>query len=203
MVTEPDAAPETRTHYALAILLIIGGALGLLAAFNLTMDEIALLKTPDAALTCNINGLLNCGKNIDSPQGSTFGFPNPILGLMMFPAPVVVGFALLARAKFAAWFWWIFNAGMLFAIVFIYWLAFQSIFVIGTLCPWCALVYLVVIPMFLGVTVRNFRAGLAGRALQRFGDAIGAWIPLIAIVGYVIIFGAAQLHLNILGSLLR
>jgi uncharacterized membrane protein len=186
---------------ALALTLIIGGALGLLAAFALEMDHILLLKTPDTALTCDISSVLSCGKNIDSPQGSTFGFPNPILGLMMFPAPIVVGFALLAKARFSAWFWWIFNAGMLFAIVFIYWLAFQSIFVIGTLCPWCSLVYVVVIPMFLGTTVRNLRAGLAGGALQRFGDAIVAWVPLIAILGYAIIFVTAQLHLNVLSTL--
>ncbi|UJP10840.1 vitamin K epoxide reductase family protein [Microbacterium sp. KUDC0406] len=201
MASEPSPAVVPRTHLALALTLIIGGALGLLAAFSLEMDHILLLQKPDSALTCNINSILNCGKNIDSPQGSTFGFPNPILGLMMFPAPIVVGFALLAKARFSAWFWWIFNAGMLFAISFVYWLAFQSIFVIGTLCPWCALVYLVVIPMFLGTTVRNLRAGLAGKALQRFGDAIVAWVPLISILGYVIIFGAAQLQLNILSTL--
>ncbi|MBW9094772.1 vitamin K epoxide reductase family protein [Microbacterium jejuense] len=201
MVTSPAERPEARTHYALALVLIVGGLLGLLASFALTMDDINLLKNPDTALTCNLNAVVNCGKNIESWQGSIFGFPNPILGLMMFPAPVVVGFALLARARFAGWFWWIFNAGLLFAIAFVYWLAFQSIFDIGTLCPWCSLVYLVTIPMFLGVTVRNLRAGLAGRALQKFGDAISGWVPLIAIAGYVIIFGAAQLHLNILATL--
>ncbi|MGN6220188.1 MAG: vitamin K epoxide reductase family protein [Microbacterium sp.] len=201
MAETPVERPEARLPYALAIALIVGGLLGLLASFALTMDDINLLKNPDAALTCNLNGVVNCGKNIESWQGSVFGFPNPVLGLMMFPAPVVVGFALLAGARFAAWFWWIFNAGLLFAISFVYWLAFQSIFDIGTLCPWCSLVYLVTIPMFLAVTVRNLRAGLAGGALQRFGDAIAGWVPLIVIVGYVIIFGAAQLQLNILGTL--
>jgi len=200
----PSPAPvRTETHTALAILLIVGGLLGLLAAWSLTMDEIALLKAPGTALTCNVNSILNCGKNIESPQGSTFGFPNPVLGLMTYPAPVVVGFALLARARFASWFWWIFNGGLLFAIVFIFWLAFQSIFVIGTLCLWCSLVYLVTIPMFLAVTVRNLRAGLAGRGLQRVGDALAWWVPLLSLLGYVIIFGSAQLHLNILGTLFR
>lgn len=201
MAETPVERPEARLPYALAIVLIVGGLLGLLASFALTMDDINLLKNPDAALTCNLNGVVNCGKNIESWQGSVFGFPNPILGLMMFPAPVVVGFALLAGARFAAWFWWIFNAGLLFAISLVYWLAFQSIFDIGTLCPWCSLVYLVTIPMFLAVTVRNLRAGLAGDALKRFGDTIAGWVPLIVIVGYVIIFGAAQLQLNILGTL--
>lgn len=185
----------------LAVLLIVGGCLGLLASFALTMDDIDLLKNPDAALACNVNAVVNCGENIQSWQGSVFGFPNPVLGLMAYPAPVVVGFALLARARFADWFWWTFNVGLLFAISFVYWLAFQSIFDIGTLCPWCSLVYVVTIPMFLAVTVRNLRAGLAGPALAKVGESLSGWVALLAIVGYVIIFGAAQLQLDILSTL--
>jgi uncharacterized membrane protein len=195
------ADASERRQIALAILLIVGGLLGLLASYSLTMDDIALLKNSDALLPCNLSPLLQCGKNIESWQGHVFGFPNPILGLMTFTAPVAVGTAMLARARFSAWFWWLFNAGMLFAIVFIFWLAFQSIFALGTLCPWCSLVYVVVIPMFLAVTVRNLRAGLAGPGMQRVGDALAWWVPLLSIVGYIIIFGAAQLHLDILGSL--
>ncbi|MFT4212768.1 MAG: vitamin K epoxide reductase family protein [Microbacterium sp.] len=194
-------APLTRPPIALASLLVVGGLLGLLAAFSLTMDEILLLKDPDAGLTCNVNTYLQCGANIQSPQGSVFGFPNPLLGLMCFPAPVAVGVALLARARFSAWFWWLFDAGMTFAIVFVFWLAFQSIFVIGTLCPWCALVYLVVVPMWTAVTVRNLGAGLAGATLQRVGQALAWWVPLISLGGLLVIFGAAQAHLDILGSL--
>ncbi|HWT32482.1 MAG TPA: vitamin K epoxide reductase family protein [Microbacterium sp.] len=183
------------------MLLIVCGALGLLAAFALTMDDITLLKTPAAELTCNVNSILNCGKNIGSWQGSVFGFPNPILGLMTYPAPIVVGAALLARARFAAWFWWVFDAGLLFAIAFVFWLAFQSIFSIGTLCPWCSLVYVVTIPMFIAVTLRNLRAGIGGRPLRRVGAVLAPWAALLTLLGYVVIFGTAQLHLNILATL--
>ncbi|MDQ1128689.1 vitamin K epoxide reductase family protein [Microbacterium sp. SORGH_AS_0888] len=196
----PDA-PAPHRSPALAILLIVGGLLGLLASFSLTMDDIALLQDPNAGLSCNVNAYLQCGKNIGSWQGSVFGFPNPILGLMTFPAPVAVGVALLARARFSAWFWWLFNAGLTFAICFVFWLAFESIFDIRTLCPWCALVYLVVIPMWTGTTVRNLAAGLAGPALARVGRALVWWVPLISLAGYIVIFGAAQLNLDILGTL--
>lgn len=200
---EPTAerSGATRPKYVLAVLLIVGGLLGLLAALNLTLDDIKLLKDPNAALSCSINTYLQCGKNIQSWQGSVFGFPNPLLGLMMFPAPVFVGVSLLAGARFPAWFRWTFNAGLTFGIGFVFWLAFQSIFDIHTLCPWCALVYVAVIPMWVAVTVDNLRDGLAGRALQRVGRALAPWIVLITIAGYLIIFGAAQLRLNILGTL--
>ena len=197
----PDAPGGRSVPYALPILLIVGGLFGLLASFNLTLDDIALLKNPNAALSCSVNSIVQCGKNIDSWQGSVFGFPNPLLGLMMFPAPVAVGVAMLARARFAAWFRWAFLAGLTFAIGFVFWLAFQSIFDIGTLCPWCSLVYVAVIPMWVYTTLDTFRDGLAGRALQRVGAALMPWAVLITVAGYLLIFGAAQLRLNVLGTL--
>jgi hypothetical protein len=33
------------------------------------------------------------------------------------------------------------------------------------------------------------------------GEALSGWVPLLSIVGYVIIFGAAQLQLDILSTL--
>ena len=69
----------------LALLLIVGGVLGLIAAFALTMDKFQLLEHPSSSLTCNINSGLQCGKNLESAQGSVFGFPNPLLGLMSSP----------------------------------------------------------------------------------------------------------------------
>jgi len=193
---------ERKRHTGLALLLIIGGALGLLASFSLTMDDFTLLAHPSAHLGCTVNATLQCGKNILSWQGRLFGFPNPLIGLVMFPAPIVVGVALLARVRFPTWYWVLFNAGMWFAICFVAWLSFESIYEIGTLCPWCSLVYAVVIPMWLAVTLHNMAEGRAGRALQRVGTALRFWTPLLTLVGYVIIAGAAQLQLGLLQGLI-
>lgn len=194
-----SAAPEPRL--ALGLLLIIGGALGLLASFSLTQDDITLLGNSHAHLGCTVNSVLQCGKNILSWQGRLFGFPNPLLGLVMFPAPIIVGSALLGKVRFPAWFWVVFNAGMWFAILFIGWLSSESIYVIGTLCPWCSLVYAVVIPMWLAVTLQNMAAGRAGAALVRVGAALLPWVPLLSLIGYIVIAAEAQLRLNILGTL--
>ena len=198
---EPQAAESRESrHFPLAILLIVGGALGLLASFSLTLDDFTLLSHPSAQLGCSINTVVQCGKNIQSWQGRVFGFPNPLLGLMMFPAPVIVGVAMLGKVRFPHWFWAIFNLGMWFAIGFVGWLSSESIFVIGTLCPWCSLVYAVVIPMWLAVTLHNLSTGLAGRPLQRVGRALNGWIPLLTLAGYLIIAVEAQLKLDLLGS---
>ncbi|WP_245979798.1 vitamin K epoxide reductase family protein [Gryllotalpicola protaetiae] len=198
--TVAEAAARPR-HLALAILLIVGGALGLLASFSLMKDDLALLADPTTNLGCTISAAVQCGKNIGSWQGSVFGFPNPMLGLMTFPAPIIVGVALLGRVSFPNWFWLVFNAGHWFAIIFIGWLSTESIFFIGTLCPWCALVYAVVIPMWLAVTLHNMAVGRYGHALIGTGSALLSWVPLLSLVLYVVIALEAQLRLDIISQL--
>lgn len=197
-VTETDARPR---HLALAILLIVGGALGLLASFSLTQDDFTLLAHPDANLGCTVSAAIQCGKNILSWQGRVFGFPNPLLGLMTFPAPIIVGVAMLGRVRFPNWFWLVFNLGLWFAIGFIGWLSTESIYFIGTVCPWCALVYAVVIPMWLAVTLHNMAVGRYGHALIRAGSALVSWVPLLSLVLYVVIALEAQLRLDVISQL--
>ena len=65
----------------------------------------------------------------------------------------MVGVAILAGARFARWFWWLFELGVAGAFVFVIWLIGQSIFVLGTLCPWCMVTWVVTIPTFYAVTL--------------------------------------------------
>lgn len=197
----------SRPSRALAILLIIGGIVGLIAAFALTTDKFtALQNTIDGVSTkasCDISVLVQCSKNLESPQGSAFGFPNPILGLIMFPAPIIVGVATLAGVRFPRWFWAVFNLGMAFAIGFVAWLMSVSVWVLFTLCPWCMVVWSVVIPMSLGTTLYNLREQnlpLGDRAARLAGRAYG-WLPIITLVVYVIFAVIAQVRLDVLHRL--
>jgi uncharacterized membrane protein len=198
-----DDDPAPAAPLALAILLLIGGIGGLCAAFALTLDEFTVLKNAHAALSCNVSAAFQCGTNLESWQGRVFGFPNPLIGLVLFPAPIIVGVALIGRVAFPRWFWALFNLGMLFAIGFVAWLVSESLWVLHTLCPWCSLVYLVVIPMSLAVTFQNLRSGNlnAGKVLKRLGTALYPWVPLISLVCYLIIGVTAQLKIDILSTL--
>lgn len=195
-------APDTRRPWALAIFLIVAGALGWYASFALTLDKFLLLENPDADLDCNFSLLVQCGANLNSPQGEVFGFPNPLLGLGGFVAPIAVGVALLAGARFARWFWIAFNVGIVGALAFVIWLIGQSIYVLGTLCPWCMLVWTVTIPLFWTVTLRNLAEGVyGGGAAQRFGAAARGWVIPITIVSYAIVAFVAQVGLDWLSYL--
>jgi uncharacterized membrane protein len=185
----------------LAVFLIVTGGLGWWAAFALTLDKFAILIDPEVDLSCNISPLVQCGKNLASWQGEVFGFPNPLIGLGGFVAPIAVGVALLAGARFANWFWIAFNLGIAGALAFVGWLIGQSIFVLGTLCPWCMLVWLVTIPLFWVVTMRNASEGVFGPRLAGVGNALTPWIVPITVACYVAIALMAQLRLDLVDRL--
>lgn len=143
----------------LAWILVVGGFLGLFAAFVLTLEKIALLKDPAHQLSCSLNPVLSCGPIIMSDQASAFGFPNPLIGLFCYGIVITVGMALFAGASFKRWFWLGLQAGTIFGVAFVHWLAFESIYRLNALCLYCLLVWAVTIPMFWYTTLYNFKNG--------------------------------------------
>jgi len=199
-VTRP---PLAKRPFSLAILLIIGGAIGLFSSFELTVDKFRVLTNPQAELSCDMNFLVQCSTNLASSQGAVFGFPNPIIGLIAFTAPIVVGVAILAGAKFARWFWLLFTVGIALGFAFIIWLMSQSIFVLGTLCIWCMIVWAVTIPMFWTVTLFTLREGVipSGTRARRMFAAAYSWVPFITLLSYLVIAVLAQLRLDVISLL--
>ncbi|WP_455432707.1 vitamin K epoxide reductase family protein [Streptosporangium soli] len=153
----PGASEDGPFPRMLPWLLLVGGAIGLGSAFTLTVEKIALLKDPAYVPSCSINPVLSCGSVMTTPQAEVFGFPNPLLGIGAFAVVATVGAALLAGARPGRWFWLGLQAGVTFGVVFVHWLIFQSLYVIGALCPYCMLVWTVTIPIFLYVTLHNLR----------------------------------------------
>lgn len=190
--------PSAQRPVVLSVWLIVAGVIGWWAAFQLTLEKLHNLANPDAVASCDFSVLVQCTANLESPQGSAFGFPNPIIGLTCWMAPIVVGVAMLAGARFAKWFWALFWLGFLFAFSFVCWLISQSIFVLGTLCPWCMVTWAVTIPSFYLVTLHALRIGVVpiparGREIA---DRLMAWVPLMAIVSYAVILLLAQVRLD-------
>lgn len=184
------------------LFVVLAGAIGLLASLALSIEKIEKLQNPDGGLSCDFSVLVQCSANLDSPQGAVFGFPNPYLGLVGFSMVICAGVAVWAAPTLARWFWAAFNIGVAGAFAFVLWLIAQSIFVLGTLCPWCLVVWAVTIPLFLFTTVRNARRGVFGVRLTRIGAAIWPWLTLATITAYLIVAVLAQLRLNVLASVL-
>lgn len=184
--TNTPTVPGTvgRSERGLGVLLLVGGLIGLIAAAMLLVEKIALLENPDYIPTCNVSPVLSCGSVMTTPQAEVFGIPNPILGIAGFAVVAVVGAALLAGARFAGWFWTGVQVGVTFAVVFVHWLIWQSLYVIGALCPYCMVVWAVTIPVFWWVTVRNLRDVGGGRRpvtllTEYRGAVLTGWFILI------------------------
>ncbi|MFV0373154.1 vitamin K epoxide reductase family protein [Microbacterium sp.] len=198
------ATPLTHTRpRVLAFWLIFAGVVGWYAAFQLTVEKFHAYENPGSAAGCDFSLLVQCTENLNSWQGAVFGFPNPIIGLTAWMAPIVVGFAILAGARFARWFWILFWGGMLFAFCFVAWLISQSIYDLHTLCPWCMVTWSVTIPSFYAVTVHLLRSGIVpvGKKTRRVFESLMSWVPLIAILSYALVALLAQLKLDWLSYL--
>jgi len=173
----------------LSWLLIAGGLLGLVAAFVLTVEKIALLRDPDYVPSCSINPVLSCGSVMITPQAEVFGFPNPLIGIVAFTVVLATGMALRAGASLARWYWLGLQIGLTAGVVFVHWLVFQSLYRIGALCPYCMVVWVVTIPLFWYVTLHNARVGhlRLPPAARRAVGTLGAYHGVVLTGWYVLV----------------
>lgn len=179
-----------------AALLVIAAAIGLSASFMLTIEKIQLLKNPVTQLSCNLNPVVACGSVIQSKQAEAFGFANPIIGLVSFGVIITIGMGMFAGAKYKRWFWLGLQLGTIFGIVFVHWLFTESVFEIQALCPYCMVVWAVVIALFVNVTIFNINQKFIKlpakyNGLVKFLTTYKWWIVL---VWYLVIIGFITNH---------
>jgi uncharacterized membrane protein len=173
-------------------ILLVGGVIGTLASLLLTIEVFNKIKNPSYEVPCNLNPVLSCTSVADSAQAHAFGFPNYFIGIAGYAVLATVGGALLAGAQFKRWFWLFLEAALIFAMLFITWLQFQTLYRIGALCIFCMVVWAVTGPMFWYLTLYNLREGhvktpntLAGPvkfAQRHHGDILLVWFLLIMLL---------------------
>lgn len=194
-----DVSPRTR---ALGVSLAVGGVLGLVAAFALTIEKFTVLEHPAQQLSCNINALIGCGASLNSVQGAVFGFPNSVLGLIFWSAVTLFGFISI-WVDLPRWMWLLLAVGMAGALALVVWFIGQSIYVIGVLCPLCMLTWVATIPLFLLVVLHCLRSGVipASRAVRSIAERLYFWVPVLTVVVLIVIAVLAQVRLDIFNSL--
>ncbi|MHA3684456.1 vitamin K epoxide reductase family protein [Leucobacter sp. HY1910] len=200
-----QAPRQIARPYAFAIFSLIAGAIGWFASFELLTEYIKTLQLTDYVPNCNVSILVTCGPNMDSWQGSILGFSNTIIGVAAFMAPMFVGAALLAGARFSRWFWVSYQVGLLLGIVFVFWLFTQSVFVLGTLCPWCMVVWTVTIPLFWFSVAQPYASGEVPvpAAARSFFTQLRSWAWVAVLLCFIVIAFIAQLRLDWLAEFAR
>ncbi len=177
-----SAPHRTGSLRGYGYFLIATGGVALAAALILTIEKINLLENPDQALSCDLSAFVSCGGVVNQWQASVFGFPNPLMGIVGFSIVVTLGVLLAAGTTLPRWFWGGIAAGTTFGIGFVTWLQSQSIYEIQVLCPYCMVVWTMMIPMFvvsIGQVLRQYRPDAA---VTRF---VNDWRVLIVALWYV------------------
>lgn len=198
MINTPE---QEKRPVGLSIFLVLIGLVGLTAAFALTLEKIHKLTNPDEAASCDYSVIVQCGKNLASWQGSLLGFPNPLIGLMAWSVVITIGVSVFAGARYPNWLWRGLNVGALGALVFVIWLFSQSVFILGTLCPWCMVTWISAIPLFWVVTFWNMKNGVWGQKVVRLGSALLNWVVIVILVSFLIEAVIAQIVLDWVGNL--
>ncbi len=144
----------------LGLALTIFSIIGLVASFVLTYDTIAKIKDPGFNPTCNISPIISCGKAMTSLQGEVFGIPNPVYGIMAFTALMAFSVTLLAGARYKRWLWLVAEFVALAGVLFVHYLFFVSMVELGSICPWCSLVWVTTIAIFWYLTTHSVATGM-------------------------------------------
>lgn len=149
---------ENRSKRWVAGLLIVFGGIGLLASFVLSVDAFELLKNPDVKLACSINSVLNCLEVMKTPQAEIlFGIPNSFFGIAAYSVLVTIGVMMMIGARLPKWFKVCLQIGGLAGLAAAWWMFFDSLYVIGALCPWCLTVTTSTTIIFGAITHYNLR----------------------------------------------
>ncbi len=187
-MTDSPAPAESR---APALLLVITGAIGLFASLLLSVDKVTQLQDKiagkDSVFACDFSAWVSCSSVIASPQSEAFGFPNSFIGVIGFAVVLTLGVVWLAGAPAKGWIWGGLQAGTVFGISFVTWLQHETIYEIGALCPYCMVVWVVMIPLFVGVTAHSLRLIAPQAGITRF---LSNWTVLIVALWYVAVAAA-------------
>jgi len=153
LLTKKRQNENNRTFFVLLIFSVFS----LFASFMLTIDYIAILQNPGTKLNCSINVILNCSTVMQTWQSSLFGFPNTVVGLIAYSVLVTIAVIALTGVRLNKTFMVLANLGALGGIIFSEWLAYESIYVIQVLCPYCLIVLFSTIMIFAAITHYNLR----------------------------------------------
>ncbi|MGB3737591.1 MAG: vitamin K epoxide reductase family protein [Ilumatobacter sp.] len=171
--------------------LLTLGSLGVAMAAVLLVEKVRILEDPSYVPSCSINPILSCGSIMTTPQAEAFGFPNPIIGIAGFTVVASAGAGVIAGARFARWFWLALLAGSAAGVVFVHWLAFQSLYRIGALCPYCMVVWVVTIAVFWYTLLHVLEpvAAAGGSGGSRWYRRVGALHGVLLTAWYLSIAG--------------
>lgn len=198
-ISEASAIHEYSTHEAMkadtryAILSLLTGILAFASSAMLVYEHLQIAKDASHVSVCDMNAILNCGTVMRTPFAEAFGFPNPYIGLVGYAITITIATAMLAGARFSRWYWLCMNVGHVLAFCFILYLWFNTTFVIGALCLFCMIVWIMQTILMAKTTAYNIQTGVIP-APEHIRHAVAGWSWFVVILIFVLLFGIIIIH---------
>lgn len=129
-------------------ILTIGGVLGLVAMTWQAIERINMLKNPTQGLSCNLNPIVDCSGVLSDRLAAVLGFPNAFLGMIFFTILATSGLMMLSGTKFTSWYRHFVMVVLSILLLFSIWFFGVSLYVLGKICVFCVVGWVVSVPMF-------------------------------------------------------
>lgn len=171
-------------RFSLTMLML--STIGLFFSALIMHDKILLLLDPNFEPACTLNSVVSCTDVMSSDQASVFGFPNPFIGMIGFPVVMALAVVVATGVRLPRWIWMTTAVGLGLGVVFIHWLAYQAFYKIVALCPWCMVVWSVMLPLFVMTVVHTVREAKRERGEMIAHSVIG--LPLLVLVAWYLGF---------------
>lgn len=130
-------------------ILTGGGLAGVIAMTWQAAERIAMLKNPGSILSCNLNPIVDCGTVLNHRLSALFGFPNAFIGIIVFAMLALSGMLLLTGNKPNRQFKNVILGLSTILLLFSMWFFGTSLYVIGKVCIFCVVGWVVSVPIFL------------------------------------------------------
>lgn len=154
----PDAR-ATRPSIPTLVLLIVLAVIAMAASAELVLSEIQTLKQPTAHLGCDLNPLIGCSASLTTWQAHLlFGIPNALVGVGLFAGLAGVFLAWFG-GRVPRWLVVLIEAGLTAALALIVFFLHQSIFEFTKLCPFCFIVWMCTIVLWVQLGAALMRLG--------------------------------------------
>lgn len=170
----------STTPFALAMLIF--GVIGEFFSFLIMVDKVKLMEDANFTPACTLNDVVSCTDVMRSQEAAAFGFPNPLIGILSFGVVMTTAVVLLIGVTLPRWYWWCTALGLGLGVLFVHWLAYSAIFVINALCPYCMVVWAVMMPLLVMTLVHIGRESRRGKGETVAHTAAG--MPLLVLIAW-------------------
>ena len=112
---------------------------------------------------------------------------------------IAVAVALFGDVQFPGWFWRLALVGTLLAIFFSHWLAQQTTFVTGALCPYCMIAWFgnfLILSSLIQEKVRIQSRPLEDESKALAIARVNSFVPIFHIVWLSLVIGAAYFYVS-------